>query len=137
MHTFLVISILVHNVHFGIHVQCTCMYSLCLMYMYTQYSMDTCALYTVCSCTCTCIYVHVYILLLYSAQRTHVLDDEHDFFAVDVSSWASPEEKAALQQREKELRERKYGSRKNKTFTLDFAGRKVVEDHSEIGEWAG
>jgi hypothetical protein len=68
-----------------------------------------------------------------SAQRTHVLDDERDFFAVDATSWTSPEEKAALQKREEELREKKFGSRRNKAFTLDIAGRKVLEDRrSEI-----
>ena len=71
---------------------------------------------------------------MYSAQRTHVLDDERDFFAVDAMSWASAEEKAALEKREKELRELKYGSRRNKAFTLDIAGKKVVEERSEIGE---
>lgn len=63
-----------------------------------------------------------------------MLDDERDFFAVDATSWSSPEEKAALQQREKELRDKKYGSRRNKAFTLDITGKKVVEDSSEIGK---
>lgn len=73
--------------------------------------------------------------LLYSAQRTHVLDDERDFFAVDATSWLSAEEKEVLQQREKELREKKYGSCRNKTFTLDIARRKVLEDKTEIGKY--
>ena len=50
-----------------------------------------------------------------------MLDDEHDFFAVDATSWASAEEKEALEKRERELRELKYG-------------RKIIEDRSEIGE---
>ena len=74
------------------------------------------------------------IYCMYSAQRTHVLDDERDFFAVDATSWASAEEKAALEKRERELRELKYGSRRNKAFTLDIAGKKVVEESSKIGE---
>ena len=72
-----------------------------------------------------------------SAQRTHVLDDERDFFNVDATSWKSPQEKAALVQREEELREKKFGSRRNRAVTLDIAGRKVVEEHSEIGGGGG
>jgi hypothetical protein len=68
-----------------------------------------------------------------SAQRTHVLDDERDFFNVDATSWKSPQEKAALVQREEELREKKFGSHRNRAVTLDIAGRRVVEEHSEIG----
>jgi hypothetical protein len=67
-----------------------------------------------------------------SAQRTHVLDDERDFFNVDATSWKSPQEKAALVQREEELREKKFGSHRNRAVTLDIAGRRVVEEHSEI-----
>ena len=77
------------------------------------------------------------LLVLYytacSAQRTHVLDDERDFFNVDATSWKSPQEKAALVQREEELREKKFGSHRNRAVTLDIAGRRVVEEHSEIG----
>lgn len=76
-----------------------------------------------------------YVYVPFSAQRTHVLDDERDFFAVDTTSWTSAEEKEALQQREKELREKKFGSRWNKAFTLDIAGRKVVEEQPQIGEY--
>ena len=70
---------------------------------------------------------------LCSAQRTRVLDDERDFFAVDVSSWTTPEEKAALVKKEEALMERKFASRRNRVVSLDIAGKRVVEDRSEIG----
>ena len=39
----------------------------------------------------------------------------------------------ALLKKEEELREKKFGSRRNKAITLDIAGKSVVEEHSEIG----
>ena len=38
-----------------------------------------------------------------------------------------------LREREDELREKRHGSRRNKAVTLDFAGRKVVEEEN-LGE---
>lgn len=64
-----------------------------------------------------------------SARRTHVIDDEADYFSTN-SKWLSTEEKAKLEKKEGELREKRHGSRRNMKVTLDFAGRKVVEDEN-------
>ena len=66
-----------------------------------------------------------------------MLDDERDFFNVDATSWTTPEEKAELVKREEQLREKKFGSRRGRAVTLDIAGKKVVEERSEIGERGG
>lgn len=50
------------------------------------------------------------------------------------------DDKEALRTKEEALREEKYGSRRNKAFTLDIAGRKVVEEKKLVGKhgkWFG
>ena len=37
-----------------------------------------------------------------------------------------------LKQKQEEIREKRFGSRQNKTFTLDFAGRKVIDEKKEV-----
>ncbi len=63
------------------------------------------------------------------------MDDESDYFKVD-SQWLSEKDRAALKQKEDELREVKYGSRLSRgvNVTLDITGRSVTEeDGREIG----
>ncbi|XP_002731363.1 activating signal cointegrator 1-like [Saccoglossus kowalevskii] len=67
-----------------------------------------------------------------SARRTHVIDDESDYFATDTNRWLSKKEREVLKNREDELREQRHGSRRGKKITLDFAGRKVIEDNEPI-----
>ncbi|XP_071512017.1 activating signal cointegrator 1-like [Diadema antillarum] len=62
-----------------------------------------------------------------SERRTQVMDDQSDYFSSDSNQWLSGKEKGDLRRREDELREQRHGSRLQKKFTLDFAGRKVVE----------
>ncbi|KAK3584707.1 hypothetical protein CHS0354_036484 [Potamilus streckersoni] len=62
-----------------------------------------------------------------SARRTQVIDDESDYFSTD-SKWLSDSERAALKKREEELRAQRFASRKDRKVTLDFAGRRVVEE---------
>ncbi len=62
-----------------------------------------------------------------------MIDDERDYFAVESNRWISGGERDALRQKEEELREAKYGSRRNRAITLDFAGRKVVEEEQQLG----
>ncbi|CAH1254531.1 TRIP4 [Branchiostoma lanceolatum] len=66
-----------------------------------------------------------------SAKRTQVLDDEADYFSVE-NQWLSKDEREALKKREDELREQRFGSRLTRKVTLDFAGRRVVEDDSVV-----
>ena len=73
----------------------------------------------------------MYDLRTYSIQRTKVIDDQSDYFAVENNSWLSKDERDSLMKREKELREKMHASHRNKTVTLDFASRRVVEENSE------
>ncbi|XP_059486166.1 activating signal cointegrator 1 isoform X2 [Neocloeon triangulifer] len=68
-------------------------------------------------------------LLEYDKQNfklTRVIDDQKDFFA--TSTWQSEKERSHIQKKEQELMGQRYGSRRDKKFTLDFSGRRVVED---------
>ena len=60
------------------------------------------------------------------------MDDESDYFTVD-NRWLSEEERVALQKREHSLREQRYGNHRSVKVTLDFAGRKVVEEDNKLG----
>ncbi|PFX33317.1 Activating signal cointegrator 1 [Stylophora pistillata] len=61
-------------------------------------------------------------------RRTKVIDDECDYFASDTNKWLSKKERDALKKKEDELREKRYGSHRKMKVTLDFAGRKVVDE---------
>jgi hypothetical protein len=65
-----------------------------------------------------------------SARRTHVIDDQQDWYAVATSAFSSPEEAAAAWDKEERRRE---NARKS-TFKIDFAGRRVVETEFEEEE---
>lgn len=58
-----------------------------------------------------------------------MIDDESDYFAAD-SKWLSKNERKVLKDKEMRLRELKHASRREKKVTLDFAGRKVIEQQS-------
>ena len=62
-----------------------------------------------------------------SVRRTKVIDDESDYFATD-SKWLSKKERKTLKDKEDRLQQLKHGSRLNRKVTLDFAGRKVIEE---------
>ncbi|KAK3746751.1 hypothetical protein QZH41_003564 [Actinostola sp. cb2023] len=67
-----------------------------------------------------------------SARRTRVIDDECDYFSTNSSKWLSEKERGTLKHKEQELLEKRHESRRNIKVTLDFAGRKVVEDSDVI-----
>ena len=67
-----------------------------------------------------------------SEKRTKVIDDESDYFATDTDKWQSEDERKKLKEREKEVWEQKHGSRLNKKYTFDFAGKTVVEAGLDI-----
>ncbi|TRZ04272.1 hypothetical protein DNTS_017736 [Danionella cerebrum] len=67
-----------------------------------------------------------------SVKRTQVLDDESDYFASDSNQWISPVEREALRKREEELRELRHASRKDRKLTLDFAGRRVLDEGENL-----
>ncbi|CAH1797101.1 unnamed protein product [Owenia fusiformis] len=66
-----------------------------------------------------------------SARRTKVIDDESDYFSSD-SQWLSKKDREKLKKREEELRAIKHASRKDRKITLDFAGRRVIEEGGDV-----
>ncbi|XP_075215952.1 activating signal cointegrator 1 isoform X2 [Lycorma delicatula] len=66
-----------------------------------------------------------------SEKRTHVIDDESDYYSPN-SVWLSETERTRLKEKEEELRAAKY-SRQNR-ITFDFAGRKLVEEAPDYDE---
>lgn len=70
-----------------------------------------------------------------SVKRTQVLDDESDYFATDSNQWLSPGEREALRKREEELRELRHASRKDRKITLDFAGRRVLDEGENLSPY--
>ena len=64
--------------------------------------------------------------LFTSTKRTKVIDDEADYFSMD-NRWLSKNQQKSLAKRDKELREKRFASRLDQKFTLDFAGRRIVE----------
>ncbi|XP_017203450.2 activating signal cointegrator 1 isoform X3 [Oryctolagus cuniculus] len=70
-----------------------------------------------------------------SIRRTQVIDDESDYFASDSNQWLSKVEREALQKREEELRELRHASRLSKKVTIDFAGRKILEEENPLAEY--
>ncbi|XP_071610590.1 activating signal cointegrator 1 isoform X2 [Heliangelus exortis] len=70
-----------------------------------------------------------------SVCRTQVIDDESDYFATDSNQWLSKQEREALQKREQELQELRHTSRLAKKITIDFAGRQILEEDSNMAEY--
>ncbi|KAK1345475.1 hypothetical protein QTO34_007932 [Cnephaeus nilssonii] len=70
-----------------------------------------------------------------SIQRTQVIDDESDYFASDSNQWLSKIEQETLQKQEEELREFRHASSLSKKITIDFSGRKIMEDENPLAEY--
>ncbi|CAF0978379.1 unnamed protein product [Brachionus calyciflorus] len=67
-----------------------------------------------------------------SAKRTQVIDDESDYFNTN-SKWLSQQQRGQLEQKEQEMRNKRFGSKlQNQTFTIDFAGRKIVSEKQSV-----
>mmetsp|Transcript_76527 Transcript_76527/g.149982 ORF Transcript_76527/g.149982 Transcript_76527/m.149982 type:complete len:577 (-) Transcript_76527:154-1884(-) len=64
-------------------------------------------------------------------ERHAVFDDESDYFA--SSAWLSELETEELQKRDAERHESLHSRRKDMVVTIDFAGRRVVEEVAEGG----
>merc|ERR1712136_613281 len=65
-------------------------------------------------------------------KRTHVIDDESDYYSTGTASWLTEKEREAVQKKEEELRAKRFGSHLDRKITFDFAGRQVIDadDHS-------
>nr|XP_006629131.2 PREDICTED: activating signal cointegrator 1 [Lepisosteus oculatus] len=70
-----------------------------------------------------------------SVRRTQVIDDESDYFATDSNQWLPQAEREALRRREEELRELRHASRLGRKVTLDFAGRRVLEEGEGLSHY--
>ncbi|KAK1891317.1 Activating signal cointegrator 1 [Dissostichus eleginoides] len=70
-----------------------------------------------------------------SVKRTQVLDDESDYFATESNQWLSPNEREKLRKKEEELRDLRHASRKDRKITLDFAGRKVLDEGNNLNDY--
>ena len=62
-----------------------------------------------------------------SEKRTKVIDDESDYFSVDAYKWMTSDQKIKLKEKEKELREKRHGSRLDRKIDFDFAGNILKE----------
>ncbi len=60
-----------------------------------------------------------------------------DYFSVDSNRWLSGGEKERLRSKEEALREKRHESRRTKAVTIDFAGRKIIEDKEKTSKLAG
>lgn len=67
-----------------------------------------------------------------SEKRTQVIDDESDYFSIDSQKWLNQEQRQKLKQKEAEIWQQKHGSRLNKKYNFDFAGRQIIEDVPDI-----
>ncbi|KAJ8304364.1 hypothetical protein KUTeg_017947 [Tegillarca granosa] len=65
-------------------------------------------------------------------RRTQVIDDESDYYATDSNKWLSTKEREMLRKREEELRSVRHASKKDRKITLDFAGRRVIEEGDDV-----
>ena len=53
---------------------------------------------------------------------------------MDANQWLSDAERDSLSKKETEMREAKYGSRRDRKIVLDFAGRRVIEQEDTVGK---
>ncbi len=81
-------------------------------------------------------YAHKDKLLFFDkehAKRTRVLDAQGDYY--NTSAWLTEEEKEEIAERERRRREKLLPSyRRQKTITLDFASRRVLQEDMEDEE---
>jgi len=63
-----------------------------------------------------------------------VIDDESDYFATDSNQWLTSKQRAALRGKDAELRAKRHASRldRSRQVTLDFAGRRIVEEDQDV-----
>ncbi|XP_053318517.1 activating signal cointegrator 1 [Spea bombifrons] len=70
-----------------------------------------------------------------SVRRTQVIDDESDYFSSDTNQWLSEAEREAIRRREQELQDLRHASRLSRKVTIDFAGRKVLDEGEDLAEY--
>jgi hypothetical protein len=51
---------------------------------------------------------------------TRVIDDQRDFYS--LNNWQSEKERNYIKTKEDDMLQQRYGSRRDKKFTLDFSG---------------
>ncbi|XP_053573351.1 activating signal cointegrator 1 isoform X2 [Bombina bombina] len=70
-----------------------------------------------------------------SVRRTHVIDDESDYFSTDSNQWLSQAERETLRIKEQELLELRHASRLSRKVTIDFAGRKILDEGDDLSAY--
>ena len=61
-----------------------------------------------------------------------MVDDESDYYSTDTNQWLRPTEREALRQKKDDLHSQRHASRKDLKVTLDFAGRRVLEERNIV-----
>jgi hypothetical protein len=69
------------------------------------------------------------------AKRTHVNDASADYY--ESATWLSPEEKAALDEKERRRREASRPSNRRYKMSFDLAGRRVIEVVADVDTEGG
>ncbi|CAG0920428.1 unnamed protein product [Notodromas monacha] len=69
---------------------------------------------------------------LLDEQRTKVIDDELDYFAVESNVWLSAEQRKELMKKAEEVFAKKHAKRSERKVcvSLDFAGRQIIQEDS-------
>ncbi|EGD72426.1 zinc finger domain-containing protein [Salpingoeca rosetta] len=67
-----------------------------------------------------------------SAKRTRVIDDQADYFSTDANKYLSRKQRDELRAREEQLRQEQKDARRNRTITIDFAGRRVIDSGPQV-----
>jgi len=70
------------------------------------------------------------LMMMCSAKRTHVIDDEADYFATDSNQWLTSKQREALRSKHTEVQSKRHASRRERArqVTVDFTGRRVIEE---------
>jgi len=69
-----------------------------------------------------------------AASRTKVVDDQGDYYSTSNSSWLTSEEREKIEGLEEERREAVHTRRRDVKVSIDIAGRRVVEQKTNIAE---
>lgn len=72
-----------------------------------------------------------------SGARTHVHDDQADYFETSSDAWLTPEEKAELDRRQAEKERLEEENRRKVVVSIDLVGRRVVMDEPVTASSSG
>ena len=70
------------------------------------------------------------------AARSHVYDDQNDYFADTASAWLSFEEQEKARRKLQRKEEKRAHRQKVRKYTVDLAGRRVMEESSSSSDYS-